>query len=175
MKHSLFPAIILFVHDSRFLCEVNEYSEENKMNTVNLGTIFGPHLLRPNVSIPPFSWCHSQYSYSPQTDDPHVLMECNNSSTDFVRHLLTNKFDLFPLTADERPPNRLSVVVPAGEVAPWIDAPKAIKVQQRSLYTPHSKSRRAGFRPRQNSAPPEHQKRKCEPLSPLSIFSYFTS
>ena len=53
MKHSLFPAIILFIHDSRFLCEVNEYSEENKMNTVNLGTIFGPHLLRPDVSIPP--------------------------------------------------------------------------------------------------------------------------
>lgn len=165
--------IILSIHGSRFLCEVNEYSEENKMNTVNLGTIFGPHLLRPNVSIPPSLDAPSQYSCSPQTDDPHVLMECNNTSTDFVRYLLTNKLDLFPLTADERPPNRLSVVVPAGEVAPWIDAPKAIKVHQRSLYTPNSKSRRTGFRPRQNSAPPEHQKRKCEPLSPLPLFFLF--
>ena len=97
-------------------------------------------------------------------------MECNNVSTDFVRHLLVNLSDFFPLTTDERPPNRLSVVVPAGEVAPWIDAPKAIKIQQRSLYG-NAKTRRAVFRPRQNSAPPEHQKNKCKP--PLSfLFSH---
>ena len=42
--------LLLCVSSSRFLHEVQEYSEQNKMNIVNLGTIFGPHLLRPNVS-----------------------------------------------------------------------------------------------------------------------------
>ena len=89
-----------------------------------------------------------------------MLMECNDISTDFVRFLLTKLSEFFPLTTDERPPNRLSVVIPPGEVAPWIDAPKALKVQQRSMYTAKSKGK--SFRPRQNSAPPEHQK-KCKP------------
>ena len=99
----------------------------------------------------------------PQTEDPHVLMECNDTSTDFVRCLLMKLSEFFPLTTDERPPNRLSVVIPPGEVAPWIDAPKAIKVQQRSLYA--GKSKGISFRARQNSAPPEHHKKGKAVLS----------
>lgn len=33
----------------RFLSEIKEYSEENKMTALNLATIFGPHFLRPQV------------------------------------------------------------------------------------------------------------------------------
>lgn len=89
-----------------------------------------------------------------------MLMECNNVAMDFVRFLLAKLSEFFPLTVDERPPKRLSVVIPPGEVAPWIDAPKSMKVQQHSLY--NTKSRGTTYRPRQNSAPPDHHKSKCK-------------
>lgn len=112
------------------------------MNSMNLGTIFGPHLLRP------------------QTNDPHVLMECNNVSANFVQVLLLSLNDLFPLTNDERAPKRLSVVFQPDVIPPWLKEPQPAtsKVPQRSLYQP--KSRYISFRPRQNSAPPSH-KGKC--------------
>lgn len=128
---------------SRFLHEVDLFSEENKMNYVNLGTIFGPHLLRP------------------QTNDPHILMDSNNISSNFVRTLLVNLNELFPLTNDERVPKRLSLVFQPDVIPPWLnrsDSDIPSKVAQRSLYQP--KSRYLTFRPRQNSAPPSH-KGKC--------------
>lgn len=127
---------------SRFLQEVDLHSEENKMNSMNLGTIFGPHLLRP------------------QTNDPHVLMECNNISTDFLRALLMNLNELFPLTNDERAPKRLSIVFQPDVIPPWLKQPAAAAALpvKRSLYQP--KSRYISFRPRQNSAPPT-PKGKC--------------
>ncbi|XP_043914847.1 rho GTPase-activating protein 24 isoform X2 [Protopterus annectens] len=36
----------------RFLDEVQSYSEENKMSTQNLATVFGPNILRPKVEDP---------------------------------------------------------------------------------------------------------------------------
>ena len=36
---------------SRFLYEVQEYAYINKMVSSNLGTVFGPNLLRPEVSL----------------------------------------------------------------------------------------------------------------------------
>lgn len=113
------------------------------MNYVNLGTIFGPHLLRP------------------QTNDPHILMDSNNISSNFVRVLLVNLNELFPLTNDERVPKRLSIVFQPDVIPPWLkqsDADVPPKVAQRSLYQP--KNRYISFRPRQNSAPPSH-KGKC--------------
>jgi hypothetical protein len=130
----------LLISYSRFLQEVDQYSEENKMNYVNLGTIFGPHLLRP------------------QTDDPHILMDSNSVSANFVRVLLVNLNELFPLTNDERAPKRLSVVFQPDVIPPWLKEPDTPKVAQRSLYQP--KNRYISFRPRQNSAPPSH-KGKC--------------
>ena len=44
---------------SRFLDEVQQHSEENKMTSLNLGTIFGPHLLAPEVM------CSEHYCPSP--------------------------------------------------------------------------------------------------------------
>lgn len=136
---------------SRFLHEIDQYSEENKMNSMNLGTIFGPHLLRP------------------QTNDPHILMECNNVSTNFVRALLAHQSELFPLTNDERAPKRLSIVFQPDVIPPWLkgaDSTPSSKVAQRSLYQP--KNRYISFRPRQNSAPPSH-KGKC--MFTLSIYN----
>ena len=34
---------------SRFLYEVQEHSDINRMNCINLGTVFGPNFLRPRV------------------------------------------------------------------------------------------------------------------------------
>ena len=126
---------------SRFLHEVEQCSEENKMNCVNLGTIFGPHLLRP------------------QTEDPHILMECNSVSTNFVRALITYLQELFPPTLDERAPKRLSIVFQPDDVPPWLkqstESPLSPhKLDQRSLYQAKGRHK---FRPRQNSAPPSNK------------------
>lgn len=130
---------------SRFLNEVEQCSEENKMNCMNLGTIFGSHLLRP------------------QTEDPHILMEHNSVSTNFVRALITQLQEFFPPTLDERAPKRLSIVFQPDEVPPWLkqSADSALsphKLDQRSLYQAKGRHK---FRPRQNSAPPSN-KGKCE-------------
>ncbi len=112
------------------------------MNCMNLGTIFGPNMLRP------------------QTEDPHILMECNSVSTNFVRALITYLQDFFPPTLDERAPKRLSIVFQPDEVPPW-SADSALpphKLDQRSLYQAKGRHK---FRPRQNSAPPTN-KGKCE-------------
>ena len=116
------------------------------MNCLNLGTIFGPHLLRP------------------QTEDPQVLMEYNSVSTNFVRALVTHLQDFFPQTLDERIPKRLSIVFQPDDMPPWLkqsDEDSAISSHNlgpRSLYQPKGRSR---FRPRQNSAPPSNKgKRK---------------
>ena len=132
---------VSFISCSRFLQEVDDHSEENKMNCMNLATIFGPHLLRP------------------QTDDPHVLMECNNVSSNFVRTLLMNLKEVFPLTNDERAPKRLSIVLQPDVIPPWRSehvAPSSSKGLPRSLYQPKHRA----FRQRQNSAPLT-QKGKC--------------
>ena len=42
-----------------------------------------------------------------QTADARLLMECNNTSTDFVCIAIQQHWKLFPSTADERPPKRL--------------------------------------------------------------------
>lgn len=120
------------------------------MNCLNLGTIFGPHLL------------------SPQTDDPQKLMECNSVSTNFVRALIFHLNELFPLTSDERAPKRLSVVFQPDVIPPWLNQSDSVtaKAPQRSLY---QKSRYISFRPRQNSAPSGH-KGKCKTLHLLSCF-----
>lgn len=109
------------------------------MNTLNLGTIFGPHLLRPH------------------TDDPHVLIECNNVSTNFVRAIIQNNQDLFPLTTDEDTPKRLSIVFQPGSVLPWeMDSPNPEpKLVQHSFYHPKN----SHLRERQNSAPPARKKK----------------
>jgi len=134
---------------SRFLHQVDAYSQDNKMNCVNLGTIFGPHLLRP------------------QTSDPHILLVDSSSvSTNFVRALIMNLHDLFPLTNDERAPKRLSIVFHPDATPPWLNQSDGemslTKVVQRSLY---QKNRHISFRPRQNSAPlgkAGNQKGKCK-------------
>ncbi|XP_064393491.1 rho GTPase-activating protein 24-like isoform X2 [Halichondria panicea] len=120
---------------SRFLHEVQEHSKENKMTSLNLGTIFGPHLL------------------APQTNDPQLLMESTSVSTDFIRILLTWHEELFPVTADERAPKRLSVLIPGelDSLSAW-----SSKLMQHSLYQPKPQKHR--FRPRQNSAPPNRKK-----------------
>jgi len=41
----------MFVLCSRFLHEVQSHSAINKMISSNLGTVFGPNLLRPDVSL----------------------------------------------------------------------------------------------------------------------------
>ena len=41
----------VFVLCSRFLHEVQSQSDINKMVSSNLGTVFGPNLLRPDVSL----------------------------------------------------------------------------------------------------------------------------
>lgn len=129
---------------SRFLCEVDECASDNKMNCGNLGTIFGPHLLRP------------------RTENPQILMECNNISTNFVRVVISHLSELFPLTSDERAPKRLSVVFQPDVIPPWLNqsdsAVPTSKVAHRSVY--QAKSRYISFRPRQNSAPAGH-KGKC--------------
>lgn len=122
---------------SRFLHEVEECSSENRMNIVNLGTIFGPHLL------------------SPHTDDPQVLMECNNISTNFVRAMIMHHSDLFPLTNDESAPRRLSIIFQPANTPPWLQAEQEVDMLsrlggQRSLYQPKSPLL---SKQRQNTAP----------------------
>jgi len=114
---------------SRFLNEVQTHSDTNKMPSLNLATVFGPNLLRP------------------QTNDPQTLMECNNVCTDFVCILIDRHEDFFPITADERPPKRLSVIVPPDDLV-WHDN----KLATRSIYAPKS-PKHEPYRPRQNSAP----------------------
>ena len=36
--------------DRRFLSEIQDHSEDNKMTALNLATVFGPNILRPRVS-----------------------------------------------------------------------------------------------------------------------------
>ena len=79
-------------------------------------------------------------------------MECNNICTDFVRAMITYQEDLFPLTVDEHPPKRLSVVLPPGEKLPWTEN-MHVPIQ-RSLYQSKG-SKSLPFRRRQNSAPPD--------------------
>lgn len=119
---------------SRFLHEVQEHSDTNKMNCVNLGTIFGPNFLRP------------------RTNNPQVLMECNNVSTDFVTIIITIHEEFFPFTPDERPPKRLSIILPSDDIPiVWHES----KLVSRSLYDSKPGKSKSGeaHRPRQNSAP----------------------
>lgn len=78
----------------RFLYTVSEHSEKNKMNCVNLATVFSPNIM------------------SSKSKDPQHLIESSNVSANFVRVLIRWQQDLFPLTADEKPPKRLSIVAP---------------------------------------------------------------
>jgi hypothetical protein len=77
----------------KFLHEVQECSEDNKMTALNLATIFGPNFLRP------------------QTADVRLLMECNTTCTDFVCIAIQQQWRLFPFTTDEKPPKRLRCII----------------------------------------------------------------
>eukprot|EP00731_Ephydatia_muelleri_P026688 Em0018g788a len=116
---------------SRFLYEVQSHSDENKMNCRNLGMVFGHNILKP------------------KTNDPQVLMERNNNSTDFMSAMISYHDDLFPITADEKPAKRLSVIVPpvVEEEHAWHEN---AMVTNRSLYSAETRS---SSRPRKNSAP----------------------
>ena len=119
---------------------MEKHSDENKMNVMNLGTIFGPHLL------------------SPQTDDPQYLMECNAVSTNFVRAMLAQLSLFFPPASDEVAPRRLSVVFQPSNPPPWVKAPNSRENSvgvQRSLYQP--KVHLMKYRDRQNTAPSSHK------------------
>lgn len=125
---------------SRFLYEVQSHSDENKMNCRNLGMVFGHNMLKP------------------KTDDPQVLMERNNNSTDFMSAMISHHEDLFPITADEKPAKRLSVIVPPSAVEEPAWQENAM-VTNRSL---HSAETRTFFRSRKNSAPSSMLKNPTE-------------
>jgi hypothetical protein len=118
----------------KFLHEVQECSEDNKMTALNLATIFGPNFLRP------------------QTADVRLLMECNTTCTDFVCIAIQQQWRLFPFTTDEKPPKRLSIVISSDDLsARWPDGGRLV---QRSLYSPHdSLPHNKPGRPRRGSAP----------------------
>jgi hypothetical protein len=118
----------------RFLSQVHDHSEENKMNALNLATIFGPNILRP------------------QTADPQLLMECNTTCTDFVCIAITQHQKLFPCTSDEKPPKRLSIVLSVDDLSScWADGGRLV---QRSLYNPQDGSpKHSTSRARRGSAP----------------------
>lgn len=172
------PLLTLLYSPRRFLSEVKEYSEENKMTALNLATIFGPHFLRPQVSIT----CHSSdihnYSDLLQTADIRLLMECNTTSTDFVCIAIQQHTRLFPNTADEKPPKRLrcyststqagihavitvppcSIVLSAEETPVcWADSARLV---QRSLYDPQDNSPPKSGRLRMGSAPQNSRPQK---------------
>ena len=45
-----------------------------------------------------------------QTDNPQILMERNNASTDFMSAMISYHRELFPARADEKPAKRLRFV-----------------------------------------------------------------
>lgn len=90
----------LLKYITRLLHEVRMNSEMNKMTASNLGTVFGPNLLRP------------------ESEDPLIMMECAAVLTTFVVVLIENQETLFPVNDDEKPPIRLSVIdVPANALS----------------------------------------------------------
>jgi hypothetical protein len=131
----------------RFLSEIQDHSEDNKMTALNLATVFGPNILRPRSA------------------DARLLMECNTTCTDFVCVAIKQQRRLFPSTSDEKPPKRLSIVFSVDELQTgWADGGRLV---QRSLYNPqenspkHSTSRsRRGSAPYLISLPQEEQQRK---------------
>lgn len=146
------------------------------MTALNLATIFGPHFLRPQVSI---AMPLIRYSYRDwlQTEDVRLLMECNTTSTDFVCIAIQQHTRLFPNTADEKPPKRLrcsplahgaymllsqslycSIALSAEETPVcWPDSARFV---QRSLYDPQDNSPPKSGRLRMGSAPQNSRPQK---------------
>jgi hypothetical protein len=76
----------------RFLSQIAEYSDKNKMTIGNLATVFGPNIMRPEF---------------PKAEN---LIESSNASANFIGAIIRLQKELFPYTADDRPPKRLSIV-----------------------------------------------------------------
>ncbi|XP_065906715.1 rho GTPase-activating protein 24-like isoform X2 [Dysidea avara] len=85
------PNYNLLKYISRFLYDVQQHSDVNKMISSNLGTVFGPNLLRP------------------ESDNPHELVACSNLLTRFVVIMIEANKDLFPKTNDEILPVKLRI------------------------------------------------------------------
>lgn len=85
------PNYNLLKYISRFLYDVQSHSSVNKMVSSNLGTVFGPNLLRP------------------EGDDPQELVSCANLLTRFVVIIMEAHEGLFAHTDDEILPEKLNI------------------------------------------------------------------
>lgn len=83
----------MFKYLMKFLHDVQLNSEHNKMTPNNLGTVFGPNILRPS------------------SEDPMVMMECASILTQFVSIVITHQKVIFAGAGDqdEKPPLSLRV------------------------------------------------------------------
>lgn len=77
------PNYTLLMYLCRFLFEVQEHSEENKMGVRNLAMVFGPNILRSG------------------SEDPQVMMESTNLVTELISILIRKHELFFPETEDE--------------------------------------------------------------------------
>lgn len=84
------PNYILLAYLCRFLFEVQEHSEQSKMNARNLAMVFGPNILRSG------------------SEDPQVMMESTNLVTELISILIRKHQLFFPETDDEdlQPPRQ---------------------------------------------------------------------
>lgn len=77
------PNYTLLMYLCRFLFEVQEHSQENKMGVRNLAMVFGPNILRSG------------------SEDPQVMMESTNLVTELISILIRKHELFFPETEDE--------------------------------------------------------------------------
>lgn len=77
------PNYVLLMFLCRFLFEVQEHSQENKMGVRNLAMVFGPNILRSG------------------SEDPQVMMESTNLVTELISILIRKHGLFFPETEDE--------------------------------------------------------------------------
>ncbi|XP_019849875.1 PREDICTED: rho GTPase-activating protein 24-like [Amphimedon queenslandica] len=110
----------------RFLYSISQNSDQNRMTNVNLATVFGPNILRPEAI------------------SPHNIIESSNASANFCCALISHQREIFPLTSDEKPPKRLSIVNSA-EIAEMCASSKSISKTGGSLFI---KSTSPKFEPR---------------------------
>ncbi|XP_058960780.2 rho GTPase-activating protein 24 [Pocillopora verrucosa] len=82
------PNYHLLAYLCRFLFEVQEHSEQNKMGPRNLAMVFGPNILRSG------------------SEDPRVMMESTNLVTDLISILIRKHQLFFPETEDVQPPGQ---------------------------------------------------------------------
>ncbi|XP_078369096.1 rho GTPase-activating protein 24-like isoform X1 [Oculina patagonica] len=77
------PNYILLAYLCRFLFEVQEHCQQNKMNVRNLAMVFGPNILRSG------------------SEDPRVMMESTNLVTELISILIRKHELFFPESDDE--------------------------------------------------------------------------